>query len=76
MSLQKDIKLFSNTRFRMGYKQGIKAAADFVSMFDKQIAAGMNGVRLSDAILCKFNQTRRKHPRRICIEQQKAEVKA
>lgn len=48
-----------------GYKNGVKAAANLVQQYDKQLSVGISGYRMSDVILCKFNLTRRKSPRKV-----------
>jgi len=43
----------------------VKAAAEWIRSWDSQLAPVVDGNRFSDILLCKFNLTRRKRPRKV-----------
>lgn len=59
-----DLQKFANPQFKDGYLTGIAVAADWISQWDRSIASAVNGYRFSDMLLCKFNLSRRKKPRK------------
>jgi hypothetical protein len=49
------------------FYEGMKAAAEWIEVWDTQLAPCTGGLRFSDMLLCKFNLTRRKKPRRAPV---------
>jgi hypothetical protein len=48
-------------------QETVRAVADYLRTWDKPCAVGTNGYRLSDIVLCKFNVTKRKKPRKVKV---------
>lgn len=49
--------------YQAGYRAGLKAAAEFISGWNRVPSE----YRLDDLILCKFNLTKRKQPRKARV---------
>ena len=65
MTKRLEIDDFNRPNFREGYLAGIRVAASWITPWDEQLAEKVNGYRFSDMLLCKFNLTKRKRPRRV-----------
>lgn len=53
------VRYLSNKDYSLrkdGVRAGVRAAADFVKSFDRQLAGCVGGKRFSDIILGKFNE--------------------
>jgi hypothetical protein len=53
-----------NVLSRIAHRRGMMDAASWISQFDGQLASSVNGYRFSDMLLCKFNLTKLKKPRK------------
>ena len=67
ISNMKELEKYGDPTWRDGFRTGLSVAADWIGQWDRQVASSVGGYRFSDMLLCKFNLTRRKHPRKVKV---------